>query len=413
MTKIVRRMPVPRGSRSETEGRPLAHYILEMIWSNKQISRAEIARRAGLSPSTVSEIVSQLLETGLVAEAGDGPSRGGRRPVLLEFQDDAHLILGVDMGASHVSVVLVNLRGKVYEWEHREHPVRADPEGTRDLILELCGRCLSARNGARRRLLGIGLAVPSPVDPRAPERLSGVVLPAWRGSSGVEGLFSSYGVPVFVDNDANLGALAEYWWGAGRGVADLAYLKLATGIGSGHIIRGEIYRGATGVAGEIGHISIDPDGAQCVCGNAGCLATVVGSAALEARARALLDEYPDSALHQGLPTVSAIEAAALADDPLALRVVEEAAVYLGIVIAGVLNLLNPAMVILGGGFSRLGERLLNPLREAVFRRTLISSIAASDIRTGDLGPQDIALGAATYVLQNALDDPRLFPGMST
>ena len=397
---------------SETEGRPLAHAVLELIWHQRQISRAEIARRAALSRSTVSEIVAHLLETKLIAEVGDGPSRGGRRPILLEFQDDAYVILGVDMGASHISVALTDLRGQVFAWQHQEHPVRSDPEGTRALILELCDRCLASRQGARRRLLGIGLAVPSPVDPRAPERLSGVVLPAWRGHQGLDDLFSGYGVPVFVDNDANLGALAEYWWGAGRGVDDFTYLKVATGVGSGQMIRGRIYRGATGVAGEIGHISIDPNGAQCVCGNRGCLTTFVGSQALVERAEALLDEYPGSSLKNAELTVSAIEDAALNDDPLALKVVEEAALYLGIVIAGVLNLLNPAMVVLGGGLSRLDERLLNPLRETVLRRTLVNSIAASEIRTSDLGSRDIAIGAATYVLHNALQDPRLFPGVS-
>ena len=125
----------------------------------------------------------------------------------------------------------------------------------------------------------------------------------------------------------------------------------------------------------------------------------------------MLPDYPDSPLVSGEISMEAIEDAALSDDPLASKVVEEAAVYLGIVIAGVLNLMNPAMVILGGGLSRLKERLLNPLRETVLRRTLVSAIAASEIRTSDLGPQDIAIGAATYVLKNALDDPRFFPGV--
>jgi predicted NBD/HSP70 family sugar kinase len=177
------------------------------------------------------------------------------------------------------------------------------------------------------------------------------------------------------------------------------------------MIDGKIYRGATGVAGEIGHISIDPTGPPCVCGNRGCLATYVGFEALVARIHSLLPEFPESLLNQGEVTVSGIEEAALADDPLALKVVEESAVNLGIVIAGVLNLLNPAMVILGGGLARLNERLLIPLREAVFRRTLVTSIAASEIRTSDLGPQGIAIGAATHVLQSALQDPSLFPGM--
>jgi len=397
--------------RASEEGRPLVHSVLELIWRQTKISRADIARRTGLSRSTVSEIVATLLRTGLVAEVGVAPSRGGRRPILLEFQDNAYVILGVDMGATHVAVALTNLRGEVSAWEHQAHPVRTDPDGTEALILELCERCLAAVKGARRRLLGIGLAVPAPVDPRAPERLSGVVLPSWRGHGGMGGLFAGFDVPVFVDNDANLGALAEHWWGSGKGVDDFAYIKVATGIGSGHMIQGRIYRGATGVAGEIGHISIDPSGPQCVCGNRGCLTTYVGSEALVARARALLPEFPDSALHGGELTVTAIEASALADDPLAMKVVEEAALNLGIVIAGVLNLMNPAMVILGGGLARLDERLLNPLRETVLRRTLVNSIAASEIRTSDLGLRDIAVGAATYVLQRALEDPRLFPGM--
>jgi predicted NBD/HSP70 family sugar kinase len=389
----------------------LAHSVLELIWRQRQISRADIARRAGLSRSTVSEIVSNLLPSGLVTEIGDGPSRGGRRPVILNFQDDAHVILGVDMGATHVAVCLTDLRGKVFAWEKQDHPVRSDPEGTGAVILDLCDRCLNSRQGSRKRLLGIGVAVPAPVDPGAPDRLSAVVLPSWRGHPGMEDLFESYEVPVFVENDANLGALAEYWWGAGRGVENFTYLKLATGIGSGQLIQGRIYRGATGVAGEVGHISVDPQGPQCVCGNRGCLATYVGSEALVARAEALLSEFPESSLQEGEVTVAAIEDAALSEDPLASKVVDEAAGYLGIVIAGVLNLMNPAMVVLGGGLSRLNARLLNPLRETVLQRTLVSSIAASEICTSDLGPQDIAIGAATHVLKNALDDPRLFPGV--
>ena len=395
----------------ESRGRPLADSVLELIWRQREISRAEIARRTGLSRSTVSDIVSKLLPSGLISEVGDGPSRGGRRPVILRFQDDAHVILGVDMGASHVSACLTDLRGEVFAWHHKDHPVRTDPVGTEALILDLCEECLKSRKGARKALLGIGLAVPAPVDPQAPERLSGVVLPSWQGHSGMGGLFEDYGVPVFVDNDANLGAVAEYWWGAGMGVENFAYIKLATGIGSGHMVRGSVYRGATGVAGEIGHISIDPRGALCVCGNRGCLATYVGSQELAARAEELLPEFPESTLAKVDITVTAIEDAALAGDPLALKVVEEAALYLGIVIAGVLNLMNPPMVILGGGLSRLDELLLNPLRETVLRRTLVTSIAASEIRTSHFGPKGIAIGAATYVLQNALENPSLFPGV--
>jgi predicted NBD/HSP70 family sugar kinase len=209
--------------------------------------------------------------------------------------------------------------------------------------------------------------------------------------------------------DANLGALAEGWWGAGHGVHDFAYIKVATGVGSGHVIGGKIYRGATGVAGEIGHLAIDPHGGPCICGLRGCLATFVGQAALVARARELLADEPQSALGGREITVPAIEDAALAGDPLALQVVREAAEYLGIAVAGLLNLMNPAMVILGGDLAPLGELLLEPLRETVRRRTLVSSIAAAEVRTSELGSQAVAIGAATMVLEAALADSRHFP----
>jgi glucokinase-like ROK family protein len=380
-----------------------------MIWREKEISRAEIARRAELSRSTVSEIVDALLPTGLIAEVGTGPSAGGRRPIVLRFQTEAFVILGVELGASHVAVALTDLGGRVLAWEERDHPVRTDPEGTRALMVELCDLALAQSPHGKRGLVGIGVAVPSPVDPALPDRLSGLVLPAWQGNTGFEVLSQRYGAPLTMDNDANLGALAEQWWGAGRGVADFAYIKLATGIGSGHIIASEIYRGATGVAGEIGHLAIESQGEPCICGLRGCLATLVGAPALVARARALRPEFPGSMLAHGDLTIAAIEDAALAGDALALQITREAAEYLGIALADLLNLMNPAKVILGGGLSRLGELLLEPLRESVRRHTLLSSLAASAIQVSELGPRTVSIGAATLVLRSALADSRRFP----
>jgi predicted NBD/HSP70 family sugar kinase len=389
--------------------RPLADSILRLIWQERTISRAEIARRADLSRSTVSEVVGALLPTGLVTEGGPGESLGGRRPIMLHFEDDACCILGVEMGASHVAVALTNLRGRVLHWELRDHPVRTDPEGTRKLIGKLCETCLAAERRETMRLVGVGVAVPSPVDPRHPFALSEVVLPVWKGQSGLDALAERFGVPVWVDNDANLGALAEYLWGAGRGVSDFAYVKIGTGVGSGHLIGGDLYRGSTGTAGEIGHLSIDPDGEPCICGLRGCLATLVGSPALVKRARTLLPEYPGSMLEEIDVTITAIEAAALAADPLALRVTREAAEHLGIAVAGMLNLMNPAVVIVGGGITGLGDRFLEPLRETVRMRTRVSSVGGATIVMSELGPQSVAVGAASLVLKEALANPRLFP----
>jgi len=394
---------------SEEGGSPLSDLLLRMIWNLRRVSRADLARHADISRSTVSELVKDLLQTGLVAEIGAGPSRGGRRPIVLEFQDEAFGILGVDIGAAHVAVALTDLRGRVLAWKQAWHPVRDDPEGTRQLVSELSDACLAQWGGGTGRLVGVGIAVPSPVDPARPRVLSEVALPAWRGSDWLGDLEVRYGVPVLVDNDANLGALAERWWGAGSGIDEFVYLKVATGVGAGHIVRGEIYRGATGIAGEVGHLVIDPLGPPCPCGLDGCLTTLVGSQALVQRAAALIQEEPESTLAGVEITVDAIVDAALAGDPVARQVVHEAAEHVGIAVAGIVSILNPAMVIVGGGLSRVGNLLLDPLRDVIGRRSSITSVAGTEVRAGDLGEQTTALGAATRVLQAALDNPRLFP----
>ncbi len=389
--------------------RPNVADVLQLVWRERQISRAEIARRKGLSRSTVSLIVEELLARGLVREGGAGESRGGRRPIVLQFEDDAAVILGVDLGATHVAVALTNLRGAVLAWEHRMHAVREDPAGALALVNELAERCLAAWGGRRALLLGAGVSVPSPVDPARPDFLNEVVLPRWKGVSVTQELRRRFRIPVEVDNDANLGALAEHWWGAGRGVDHVAYVKLATGIGAGFFIDGKIYRGANGTAGEIGHITVDPGGEPCGCGLRGCLVTRVGSPALVRRARELLGTRRDGALGGRKLDVTAVEDAALAGDPVARQVIREAAEHLGVAVAGLMNLLNPTVVILGGGLVRVGELLLGPLRETVHARTLVTSVQGARIVASPLGARSIAIGAATLLLQRALSDPRYFP----
>lgn len=389
--------------------RPNLSEVLQLVWREREISRAEIARRQELSRSTVSDIVEELLDLGLVREVGAGESSGGRRPIVLRFDDDAATILGVDLGATHVAVALTNVRGAILAFEERSHAVRDDPAGALALATSLAETCLAGWGGSRGLLLGAGMAVPSPVDPANPDLLSEVVVPAWKGIPVGEPLRRRFRIPVLVDNDANLGALAERWWGAGRDIDDFAYVKLATGIGAGFFIDGKVYRGASGVAGEIGHVSIDPGGEPCTCGLRGCLVTRVGAPALVRRARALLKESPGSALAGRAVGIGALEDAALAGDPLALRVVREAAESLGVAVAGLLNLLNPRLVILGGGLARLGDLLLEPMRRTVRERTLVTSLRESRIVASELGARSTAIGAATLLLQRALSDPRHFP----
>ena len=377
--------------------------VLRLLWRERQISRADIARHTGLSPSTVSAIVTELEQAGLVREIGAGTSRGGRRPVLVGFRDDAYVLLGVELGATHVSAVLTDLRGNVRAFRDTHVAVRNDPKTALATARALIDECLTSERVSRKRVVGIGVAVPSPVHPDRPGKLSSLVLPAWADFDVQQTLSDAFDVPVFVDNDANLGALAERFWGAGAGGEDLAFIKVATGIGSGHIIRGALYRGSGGTAGEIGHIAIDPNGPPCVCGSRGCLATLIGSEALLARARTRWGKKKKS------PTVADIVSGARAGDPIARELVDEVGHSLGTVVAGLLNLLNPAIVVLGGEITGVGDLLLDPLRASIRSRALSTSVAETQIVASRLGARSIAVGAATMVLDAALADRGLFP----
>ena len=381
--------------------------VLRLIWREYQISRAEISRQMNLSRSTVTETIRELLQTGVVTEAGIGKSSGGRKPIVLQFQDDAKVILGIDIGATHVSVALTNLRGKLLLWKEKKHPVREDPEGTLQLIHELCKECLSTLNLSIEMLLSIGVSVPSPVDPIHPEYLSESIIPAWHGKSGLEKLREKYGVPVYIDNDANLGALAEHWWGAGKNVNDLIFIKISNGIGAGYIFGGKLYRGSKGVAGEMSHMPIDPNGRLCGCGLRGCLATVVSAWALQERVRTLADLYPKSPLLEGSSSIIDIKDAAINGDPLATQVVLEATNYLTSAVTSIVNLMNPDMIIISGSLSKLEDLVLKPIQEKMDATALVSSVSKTQLRTSMLGSKGIAIGAATLAIEQAFMDPKI------
>jgi predicted NBD/HSP70 family sugar kinase len=379
--------------------------LLRMIWHERQATRVELARKSGLSHSTVSAIVLELERAGLVRTLGATASRGGRPASLIGFCDDSFAIVGVEIGARHVAVALTDLRGRVRHFEERRLAVRKQPRAALEEIRGLIDRSMRAERVPRRRIVGIGVAAPSPVDPAAPGHLAELIFPAWRDVDIREHLREAYDLPVFIDNDANLGALAERWWGAGVEGGDLAYIKVGAGVGSGHIIRGELYRGATGTAGEIGHVPVDPNGPMCVCGNRGCLTTFVGSDELAERARELFELAER-------PTLAEIVRRARAGDAAALRLVDEVGDRLGIVIGTLLNLLNMDVVVIGGEISTVGDMLLDAVRRTVKGRALPSAMAHTRIVTSNLGPRAIALGAATLILESALKDYQLFPTMA-
>jgi predicted NBD/HSP70 family sugar kinase len=375
--------------------------LLELIWRERQISRADISRRTGLSPSTVSAIVAELREASLVREIGAGASRGGRKPTLLAFCDDAYVILGVELGARHVSACVIDLRGNVRAAAELPNALHDRPRETLAAAAKLAADCMHAARVSRKQLIGIGIAVASPVDPGRPGRLSELFLPAWSGIDLRATFAESHGVPVFMENDANMGALAERFWGAGQDAAAIAYIKVGAGIGAGFVFGGELYRGAGGVSGEIGHIPIDPNGPCCICGNRGCIAMYIGAAALSEQARA---RFGEGAPH----TVAEIVRRAKSGDIAAREIIDGVGQSLGMVVAGLLNTLNPQLVVLGGEITAVGDLLLDPLRASVRGRALASVFAQTRIVTSQLGARSVCVGAATCVLARALRDRSLF-----
>jgi predicted NBD/HSP70 family sugar kinase len=371
--------------------------LLNLLFKQQGLSRADLSRLTGLSRSTVSAIIDALIHEDLVKEVGIGvgDAKGGRRPTLLEFNDDAFALVGIELGATHVHVVVTNLRAKVRASRDRAHPVVEQPASTLTLLPQLIAECLEAAKIDARVVLGVGVAVPCPLDLGRPEQLDATLMPAWQGVDLAASLREHFDCPVQIDNDANLGALAERWWGAGIGGEDLTYIKIATGVGAGHIINGDVYRGSNGTAGEIGHLAIDLHGPPCRCGLRGCLAALVGADALRAREPAFASP-------------EALAAAASAGDARATELVGEAGAQLGVAIASLLNLLNPAIVVLGGPLTDAGALLLDPIRDTVRHRSLFRSVAEARIVTSELGGDAIAVGAATLMLQAALRSPALF-----
>ncbi len=324
----------------------------------------------------------------------------------MEFQDDAKVILGIDIGATHVSVAMTNLRGKLLFWKEKEFNVREDSEGTYQLINELCSESLSSRNLGYDKLLSIGVAVPSPVDPIRPEYLSETYLHGTE-KAGWQRLREKYGVPVYLDNDANLGALAEHWWGEGKSVSDLIFIKLSSGIGAGFIFGGKLYRGSKGIAGEMSHMPIDPNGRLCGCGLRGCLATVISAWALKERVKTLSTLYPQSPLVNGDPNIIDIENAAKDFDPLAVQVVSETTNYLTNAITSLVNLMNPHTTIIGGSFHNLVMGYWSYTRKAG-SCVLVSGVEKTLLRHSKLGAKGIAIGAATLDIEQAFIDPNKF-----
>ncbi|MCY0934014.1 ROK family transcriptional regulator [Streptomyces sp. H34-S4] len=360
------------------------------------LTQAEIARTTGLSAATVSNIVRELKEAGTV-EVKD-TSAGGRRARSVSLSGDAGIVIGVDFGHTHLRVAVGNLAHQVLAEESEPLDVDASWVDGFDRAESLVGRLVEGIGVSRDKVIGVGLGVPGPIDVESGTLGSTAILPGWAGINPRRELSQRLGVPVYVDNDANLGALGELVWGSGRGVKDLAYIKVASGVGAGLVINGEIYRGPGGTAGEIGHITLDESGPVCRCGNRGCLETF-------AAARYVLPLLQSS--HGAELTMERVVELARDGDPGCRRVITDVGRHIGSGVASLCNLLNPSRVVLGGSLADAGELVLAPIRESVGRYAIPSAARQLSVLTGSLGGRAEVLGALALVLSEMGDSTLL------
>jgi predicted NBD/HSP70 family sugar kinase len=360
------------------------------------LTQAEIARTTGLSAATVSNIVRELKESGTVEVTPT--SAGGRRARSVSLSGNAGIVVGVDFGHTHLRVAVGNLAHQVLAEESEPMDVDASASQGFDRAEQLVTRLIEATGSSRDKVIGVGLGVPGPIDVESGTLGSTSILPGWTGTDPSRELSARLGVPVYVDNDANLGALGELVWGSGRGVKDLAYIKVASGVGAGLVISGQIYRGPGGTAGEVGHITLDESGPVCRCGNRGCLETFIA-------ARYVLPLLQSS--HGPDLTVERMVKLAREGDPGCRRVIADVGRHIGSGVASLCNLLNPTRVVLGGDLAEAGELVLAPIRESVGRYAIPSAARQLSVLPGSLGGRAEVLGALALVLSEMGDSTLL------
>ena len=367
--------------------------VLDALRRHGLVSRSDLARLTGLSRTTVGSLVSDLQARGLVVEEVDGerqPGRG-RPPAFLRLDRSAGVAVGIDFDHDRVRVALADLSSTVLGEDCAEIDVDHSASDAIDAAVEIIGALRVAAGLDESELIGAGVGLPGPIDGRTGTVGSATILPGWAGKSPRDMLSERLGLPVEVDNDANLGALAEVSFGAGRGLTEVVYVRLGSGVGAGLVIGGRIHHGAAGLAGEIGHVQVHADGVVCRCGNRGCLESV----AAEGSIRALLRP----AQGHEVTRRDVLELLA-ARDLGATRVVNDAGRAIGRVLADLCNALNFEAVVVGGELSEAGEPLLDGIRDSIDRYALPGAAAAVKVVHGELGERAEVLGALALVTQS-------------
>jgi predicted NBD/HSP70 family sugar kinase len=367
--------------------------VLHTVREDGPVSRADLARMTGLSKPTVNAAVELLLEQGYVQE--EEPAEGGRpgrRPRLLRFAGDIGHVLGIDIGANKVLVLVADLAGQVIASERR----RSDPHALLELVEDAAGAALEAAGVTDLKAVGVG--TPGVVDPASGRVTLAPQLPGWEGIELGPRLEPLFDCPVLVDNEVRLSLLAERWRGAAQEIDDAFLVQIGVGIGGAVLFGGEVYRGAVGAAGEIGYLPLfDEEEPSSGLGPFEHAAGATAFARLARRASAgrqtmlleLVGGDPDA-----IDPETVFAAAAVGDD-VAREVLDDLFGRLARGIASAIVVLNPATVIVGGGISHAGERLREPLERRI--RALVP--VAPHVILSQLGDEAVALGGVRLALQ--------------
>ena len=382
-------MTEPLGTRGSPRRRNRLR-IVDVLRRSGSASRVDLIRATGLSRTTVSKLVSELQADGLVVEhpaPGEG-SAVGRPPMALSLTPAAGAAVGIDFGHAFVRVAVADLSGTVHSEAKRDFDVDRDTEAAIDVAVEMVDEVLAGARMGLDRTVGVGVAVSAPVVRGRAER-GAHILPGWPAFAPVEELEQRLGRPVLIDNDANLGALAEVRDGAGRGADAVLYVMLSAGIGAGLVLGGQLVRGHRGLTGELGHVVVDPGGAICRCGNRGCLETVAAAPALLGTLRPLHGD--DVTLHDAIDL-------ARAGDEGSRRLFVDAGRAVGRAAGAVCNVLNPDLVIVGGDMVLAGDVLVDAVRAGIAEATIPAIRDDAQVVSARLGDRAEVLGAIGLVL---------------
>jgi predicted NBD/HSP70 family sugar kinase len=349
--------------------------------SGESVSQADLVRRTGLASGTVSTIVRDLAAAGIVATVAGS----GRRGTAVRLAKGAGLVAGIDFGHHHVAVAIGDMSGSVMAQARR--PLDPDHEAIDGLTLarDLLEALLTEAGAEFSAIRNIGLGLPAPIANDIV--MSSAILPGWVGLNAQETAARTLDAPVLIDNDANLGALAEWRHGRGRGHRNIVFVKTSSGLGAGLILDGKLFRGSDGTAGEIGHVTVDERGPLCRCGSRGCLEAYVSSSTAMSM---MAGRMPDADL-------DAVIGAARAGDAAAQRVFEDAGLHLGWGLATIANLFAPEIIILGGDMARAGDLLLEPALTGL-RRHVLPDSAPIEVVGAKLGEHASLVGALTLAI---------------